>query len=488
MNDIAENGKNFSQKNKKIVITIVSAVLAVAIIALAVFFALRRPKDYDFSKIDLSDNVSLSLPNKTRSDFEEDYKKAFLENEIKDIFYPDAGGKIDFYLTSYIYENGEYKRYEEFCRDESGNPVKDYMIRESSDNLTFDTCLMYDIASNNSGIASLRKCVMNSSFGFEIEFPDDAENENVAGKKFKFVIVPIAYKAPVVLTVEVHNKLYDIFSECEYSKEKAEYGDAVFLSVIAREGSQVVYSNTSSVAILGNEHLFYGFDKLIDGMSAGVTATFNIEFKNDVFSEDQIFYDFNGKKIDFYITVNKICDTEKFISEKKGFSDVYALIENSRFEYYVSGMIANELLSSSKINSYPSGSYKWMEKLSSDFVEDIIKESRKYMEKLMGEKVSEESALRYAETNYLEYTEYIEKDELIKKITEDNLNYIIIINAAAKELSIDYSEDDYKNDALLYTENIKDLEDVYIGGKQYLRASFILNDIIEKLSSDALSK
>ena len=129
-----------------------------------------------------------------------------------------------------------------------------------------------------------------------------------------------------------------------------------------------------------------------------------------------------------------------------------------------------------------------MEKLSSDFVEDIIKESRKYMEKLMGEKVSEESALRYAETNYLEYTEYIEKDELIKKITEDNLNYIIIINAAAKELSIDYSEDDYKNDALLYTENIKDLEDVYIGGKQYLRASFILNDIIEKLSSNVLSK
>ena len=70
MNDIAENGKNFSNKNKKIVITIVSAVLAVAIIALAVFFALRRPKDYDFSKTDLSDNVSLSLPNKTRSDFE----------------------------------------------------------------------------------------------------------------------------------------------------------------------------------------------------------------------------------------------------------------------------------------------------------------------------------------------------------------------------------------------------------------------------------
>ena len=68
------------------------------------------------------------------------------------------------------------------------------------------------------------------------------------------------------------------------------------------------------------------------------------------------------------------------------------------------------------------------------------------------------------------------------------MNYIIIINAAAKELSIDYSEDDYKNDALLYTDNIKDLEDVYIGGKQYLRASFILNDIVEKLSSDALSK
>lgn len=488
MNDIAENGKKFSSKNKKIIIAAVSVLLAVAIIALAVFFALKRPKDYDFSKRDLSDNVSLSIPNKTRSDFEEDYRKAFLENEIKDAFYPESGGKLDFYLTSYVYEDGEYKRYEDFCRDEAGNPVRDYAIRESADNLTFDTCLMYNISSDKSGIASIRKCIMNASFGFEIEFPDDAENENVAGKKFKFVIVPVAYKSPVVLSVEVHNKLYGIFSECEYSKEKAGYGDAVFLSVIAREGAQVVYSNTSSVAILGDEHLFYGFDKLIVGMSTGGTAIFNVEFKGDVFEEDHIFYDFNGKKIDFYITVNKICDTEKFISEKKGFSDVYKLIGECCFEYYVSGKIADELLSSSKINSYPSGSYRWMEKLSSDFVDDIIKESRKYMEKLMGKKVTDEAALKYAETNYLEYTEYVEKDELIKTITEENLNYIMVINAAAKELSIDYSGDDYKKDALLYSENIKDLEDAYIGGKQYLRASFILNKVIDKLSSDALSK
>lgn len=488
MNEMTENGNTAKKGVKKAVIVTVAIVLAAVIIGISIFVALHTSGDYNFTGRDFSENISLYLPKASREELAERYEKKLAENDVgKDYFYPQSGASMDFYITSYIFDGEKYVRYEEFCHDSDSSAVKGYLISEKKENKIFDNCIMYAVLSSSDDVAAARKCRVGEAFGFTADIPEDSEYTDVAGKNMRFVIVPSAYRSPVVSEAEIYPYMYNFFADCKSDKDTAEYGDAVFFSIVAKSGEETIYSSTAAFAFLGDEHLFYGFDGRVVGTSVGSTASFNVTFKNDEFDENDALYGANGKSVDFYIGIYKVCNADKFVAENSDFSDFCALRSHYRFKCFIANELLTEIMDSSEIISYPSGAYRWMRNDVKDSLDKTVAECREYLGGLLGEKVSYETALKYAEKNYFGMEEYIGKKEFIDIITKENLDYLITIYATAAELGIEYGEDDYNRDILKYGDDVKQTESAYIGGKQYWYAYFLSEKITEKLCADVIA-
>ncbi|MGN1095684.1 MAG: hypothetical protein ACI4QR_04780, partial [Eubacteriales bacterium] len=468
-----KNGREFT----KAVCLILSAVFLLLSVSCA-----KTPKEYDFISADLSGNVSLYNKEITYEELLDAYKKEFEKNVFEENdFIPEKGGKIDFYLTAYLYGDEGYVRYEPFCRDTEGEPVKDYLLWSNSENSAFDNCLLYDISSSGENAYTSRIISLGSVFAFTVDIGVNNTNSDIAGKRMRFVVTPLKYNHPFANEADVSYYIDDFFADAKNEKDTVSYGDSVLIAVIAKKDGDVLVSESGRVIKVGEGDIFPWFDPYLIGISSGGTSNFSVSFEEGTFAEYDALYDANGGTVFFYVTVYKIFDGEKYISENSDFENLKTLKEHFRLRIFAENHLFYEVFNNSKITSYPKGTYKWMKAQAEVYVDDVLDYYSKYLEKLLGEKQTDDFVLKYTETNYFGFEEYIDKKSLIDSITKENLDYIIIINALADELGIEYSESDYIKDVLSYGDDISELEGSVLGGKQGLYADFLSSHIANKL-------
>ncbi len=466
--------KEMTSKKKTIIIC-TACVLLAAIAAAIIAVILIPPKGYDFADKDFREHVTLSLSDKDRAAYLADYEKEQRENGITSgTVTPVLGASIDFYVTAYLVEDGVQTRYEPFCREESA--VESYKLTGGFD---FDKCIMYNISSPEDDIAAPRKMMLGKSFSFTLAISEDIETGDIAGKTLRFVVIPISYSAPLVSGDALEAELEEFFEGVgvKDAAAKTDTGDPVLISVVTRVGESIVYSD-SMVIILGTEHFFYGFDERLTDITPGL-ATFSVTFGN-IFAEDDAFYAANGKTAEFFVTVSKVYNREEIREKTDSVSDVYELSEALRLYRFAKDKLRTEIKENSKVDSYPGGVYEKTEKYIRYVVDGAIDDARDYLKTFMSD-VTDELALKYAEENYFSQEEYLEKDEFIKMLTDDNARFMMIANAAQNEWGVGYSDEDYEADVATISSDTKAAESAFVGGKQYIRAYFILERALDNI-------
>ncbi|MBO5023118.1 MAG: hypothetical protein J6D11_02265 [Clostridia bacterium] len=446
--------------------------------------------DFDYAAEDLSSYVTLpDLGSYTREGVVAEYEKAIKEAETPDSYIIGGGSYFDFYVTAYIKNGEDFDKYEKFCHETYGFPVSGYRVLRDSKNADFDKCLMASVVSADEAAVQPRTLKNGKQFSFTLDIGADNTNADIAGKTLKFVITPVSYTAPLYDDAQLNvytRKYFDGVS----NKTTVEAGDGVFLSIIATANGAAIYTNTNAFLFVGENSIFPGFDEYLIGKKAG-GSNFSVTFSEDAFTSDNNLFLANGKKVDFYINITKICDT-KVLPENENFKTVWELKEYCALESFAKEYLYNAVFSAAKINSYPEDAYAVMEAEMRKQADDVMSSYRKYLEERLGD-VSEEYVFDYMQKEIFGEETYDDIEDLIRGVVTGQMDYIIINNVLADELGVEYSYDEYAKDvqALVsssadYEITVEEFESGMLGGKHYYYAYFLYDKIVEALADKVM--
>ncbi|MBO5006645.1 MAG: hypothetical protein J6C89_04295, partial [Clostridia bacterium] len=318
----------------------------------------------------------------------------------------------------------------------------------------------------------------------------DNENADIAGKTLKFVITPVGYTAPLYDDAELNvytRKYFDGVS----NKTTVEAGDGVFFSVVATADGAAIYTNTNAFLFVGDNSLFPGFDEYLIGKKVG-GSNFSVTFSNDAFTKGNGLFLANGKKVDFYINITKICDT-KTLPENDNFKTVWELKEYCALESFAKEYLYDAVFSDAKVNSYPEKGYAKMEEQMKEQLSGNLDYYREYLEERLGD-VSEEYVFAYMQKEIFGEEEYEDAEALIRGVATEQMDYIIKNNVLADMLGVEYSYEEYEKDikALVsssypdYDITVEEFESGMLGGKHYWYAYFLYDKIVEALADKVI--
>lgn len=452
----------------------------------------KQIPDFDYAAEDLSSYVTLFDESAyTREMIESEYKKAMMEKESKDSYIINAGSYFDFYVTAYVKNGDNFDRYEKFCYETYGSPVNDYRVLANAENADFDKCLMANVASSEDAAAEPRTITNKKAFSFTINVSADNANADIAGKTLRFVITPENYVAPLYDDASINVYTRELF-EAPSQKQEIEAGDAVFLSVIAMVDKSAFYTNTSAFFFMGDNSLFPGFDEWLIGKKIG-SYTYTATFSENAFTGDNAFSHANGKTAEFYINITKICETEDVLAAN-GFDTVLELKDYYSILSFAKMYLCEKAVEESTVNSYPEKAVAAMEAQMREQTDGVIAGYREYLEEYLGE-VSDEYVFSYMQKEVFGEELYKDAEDLISSVSRDQMDYIIISNAIADSLGIEYSVEEYRADMqemLNYSGNfestIEEAESGMLGRNHYYYAYFLTGKIADTLAEKIMQK
>ncbi len=438
--------------------------------------------DFDYAAEDLSSYVTLGDFNSyTRDMVEAEYKKVMEEEESADSYIVEGGSSLDFYVTTYVKNGDDFEKYEKLCYETYGSPVGSYRVLKDAANADFDKCLMANISSTAETAAEPRTITNGKAFSFTIDIDAECANADIAGKTLRFVIVPENYVAPLYDDAEVNVYTREYFNALS-TKQEIEVGDAVFFSVVATTGGAAIYTNTNAFFFVGDNSLFPGFDEWLIGKKAG-SYNFSLTFGENAFTDDSDLYLASGQKVDFYVNITKIC---AFAEED--FSTAWELKEHCRLSMFAKAYLYEKVIEDSKVNSYPEAAYALMDAQVRSQVDDMLEYYREYLGERLGN-VTEEYVFNFMQKEVLGEETFKNAEELITDVAKAQMDYIVLNNALADALGIEYSYDEYKADMQKMLESygdfestIEEVENGILGGKHYYYASFLAEKIADKLA------
>lgn len=437
----------------------------------------KQTPDFDYAAEDLSSYVTLGdLNSYTLDAIEAEYKKVMEEEESADSYIIESGSYFDFYVTAYVKNGDDFEKYEKLCRDTYGSPVSGYRVLKNAANASFDKCLMANVYSAAETAAEYRTLTNGKAFSFTLDVSADNENADIAGKTLRFVIIPEKYVAPLYDDTEANVYTREHFGAIS-SKNEIEAGDAVFISIVATTGGAAIYTNTNAFFFAGDNSLYPGFDEWLIGQKAG-GYNFSVTFSENAFTKDKDLYLANGQTVDFYVNITKICEVE---------GTAWELKEDCRLAMFAKAYLYEKAVEASTVDSYPEAAYELMDAEMRVQVEDMLEYYREYLTERLGE-ASEEYIFNYMQKEVLGEESFNNAEEFIADIVGAQMDYIILNNALADALGIEYSYEEYEADMKTmlesygdYESTIEETEKSVLGGKHYYYASFLTEKIAEKL-------
>lgn len=478
-------------KNIKINLKKILAVSLAAATLCAAGCGEKELPDFDYASDDLSSYVTLpDIGSYTREGVVAEYEKAIKEAEIPDSYIISGGSYFDFYVTAYIKNGEEFEKYEKLSYETYGSPISGYRVLQDGKNADFDKCLMASVISGEEAAVQPRTIKNGKQFSFTLDIGADNENADIAGKTLKFVITPVGYTAPLYDDAELNvytRKYFDGVS----NKTTVEAGDGVFFSVVATADGAAIYTNTNAFLFVGDNSLFPGFDEYLIGKKVG-GSNFSVTFSNDAFTKGNGLFLANGKKVDFYINITKICDT-KTLPENDNFKTVWELKEYCALESFAKEYLYDAVFSDAKVNSYPEKGYAKMEEQMKEQLSGNLDYYREYLEERLGD-VSEEYVFSYMQKEIFGEEEYEDAEALIRGVATEQMDYIIKNNVIADMLGVEYSYEEYEKDikALVsssypdYEITVEEFESGMLGGKHYWYAYFLYDKIVEALADKVI--
>ena len=478
--------KNIKTNFKKIACVGLSALMLLA------SGCKKQIPDFDYAAADLSSYVTLfDTSSYTREMLESEYKKAMAEKENGDSYIINAGSYFNFYVTAYVKNGDDFEKYEKFCHETYGSPVSDYRVTANAANADFDKCLMANVASAEDPAAEPRTITSGKAFSFTINASADNANADIAGKTLRFVITPESYVAPLYDDASVNVYTRELF-EAPSQKQEIESGDAVFLSIIAMVDKSAFYTNTSAFFFMGDNSLFPGFDEWLVGKKIG-SYTYTTTFGENAFTSDNAFYYANGKTVELYINITKICETEDVLSAND-FDTLLELKDYYSMLSFAKIYLCEKAVEGSTVNSYPEKAVAAMEAQMREQAEGVIADYREYLEEYLGE-VSDEYVFSYMQKEVFGEELYKDAEDLISSVSRDQMDYIIINNAIADSLGIEYSMEEYRADMqemLNYSGDfettIEEAESGMLGKHHYYYAYFLTGKIADTLAERIMQK
>lgn len=452
--------------------------------------------EYDFANADLSKYVSLPdmsiyTHENVMAEYANEKKKADEEKSDKYVLY--SGSSFDFYVTSYVKNGERFERYEPYCFETLGEGVKKYFVLQNASCADFDKCLTSNISNAQDVAESARTIENGKAFSFVIGISDSCSNKDIAGKEMRFVITPEDHSDVLIGDSSIMDLCKDYISKAT-EKKTAEWGDAVFISVVASSGSSTLYTNTDMLVFVGDNTIYPGFDEWLIGKSSG-SETFTVTFASDEFDKAHALYAANGKTVTFYTNITKICGTEDIFDNEDDIDSVWEMKEYFRLQVFAKNYIYNSIIEDIEVSYYPKKGYKYIKASVESIIEEYIEYYTEYLSKLVMD-ANEEYVLEYLQTNVFGSAEYDTKEELVEALTIETLEYIIINNAIADEIGIEYTTEEYEADfkqfilalgAYESSDDISEAESQAIGGRQYWYATLIVEKALDKLVGSALS-
>lgn len=478
--------KNIKEKMKNIgVFTLAALFLCTA--------GCGKNEEYDFASSDLSSYVTIpDLGVYTYETLLAEYEKARAESTdgTSESFVLQGGYSIDFYVTAYVKNGDSFERYEDFCYETFEEPVKDYFVLQNDMNSEFDKCLMANVSSAEEAAVSARTITNGKAFSFNIDIDSDCQNADIAGKTMRFVITPAAYKVPLFGDSDISSYCKEYFSDVS-DKAAVEKGDAVFLSIVATSGGSAIYTNTDVFLFVGENTFFPGFDEWLVGKALGAD-TLSVTFGEDAFAAGSSLYAANGKTVEFYTNITKICETDGNFEGGEHFDSVWSMKEYCRLRLFAMDYLYSTVAGSVQVNSYPDAGYKMIRNEVTQEIDSYMEYYTEYLTGLLGE-VTEEYVLQYAQKEAFGMEEYEPKDEFIETLTSSTIEYIIVNDALADSLGVEYTYEDYEADfkqMLLaagdYETEISEAEQTVVGGRHYWYAYCVSSKVANALSQSVL--
>lgn len=452
--------------------------------------------EYDFGSADLSKYVSLPdmsiyTHEKVMAEYESEKEKANKENSDKYVL--RGGSSFDFYVTSYVKNGEKFERYEPYCFETLGESVKQYFVLKNASHAAFDKCLMMNVSNAEDAAESARTIENGKAFSFVISVGNDCDNKDIAGKEMRFVITPEDHSEVIVSEGTIMDLCKEYIANAP-EKKTAEWGDAVYISVVASSGNSTIYTDTEMLVFVGENTLYPGFDEWLVGKSTG-SETFTETFASNAFGENDALYAANGKTVTFYTNITKICETDGIFDGTNGIDSVWSMKEHCRLQIFAKNYIYNSIISEAKLLSYPKNGYKYLKASVETRIDEYIEYYTEYLSKLVTD-ADEKYVLEYFQKDVFGSAKYDTKEKLVEALTLESLEYIIINNAVADSLGIEYTAEEYEADikkALLASgayeagEDISKAEEQTIGGRQYWYATFVVEKALDTLTNAALA-
>ncbi len=477
-------------KNIKINLKKILAVSLAAATLCAAGCGEKELPDFDYASEDLSSYVTLpDIGSYTRESVVAEYEKAIKDAENADSYIISGGSYFDFYVTAYIKNGDDFEKYEKFSYETLGSPVSGYRVLRDSKNADFDKCLMASVVSTDEAAMQPRTLRNGKQFSFTMDISADNANADIAGKTLKFVITPTGYTAPLYDDAEVNVYTREYFSELS-SKKTVEKGDAVFFSVVATTDDGAIYTNTNAFFFVGDNSLFPGFDEYFIGKNAG-GYNLSVTFSADAFTKEHPLYLANGETVTFYLNITKICGTD-IDFENENFDTVWEMKEYCSLINFARAYLYETVGEGVKVNSYPEAGYAMVEAQMKEQVNGNLDYYREYLEERLGD-VSEEYVFNYMQKEIFGEQTYDSVDALIEDVVKSQIDYIIVNNALADMLGIEYSYEEYKTDMqeMLtssgdYESTVEGMEKNMLGGKHYWYAALLSGKIAKVLADNIM--
>ncbi len=413
--------------------------------------------------------------------FYDDYKTALADQTTND--YVSSGYSLDFEVTAEIANgDGSYSAYAAWTHNTASDYVKGYDVYRHAANAAFDKALVYKLEDASKTTNTPRLIRVGEAFSFTMPIAESYENADVAGKTVKFTvnakrIVPAVYSDSYI--VEDLQDFYDTYAE---TKTVIAMGDSVQIDFTGKIDGATFNGGIGQdfVFVVGEGGFVEGFESQLVGHKKGekfdITVTFPADYHNAELA---------GKEAVFSIKVDDVANDNAIISENTPFADLWELKEFYRAMSYIEYAIVDYVAANSTLVALP---------------EELLEDFKDIYENYVKREITE-AVVAYAEKGE-SYTKAEMKEKLypngsdktyIEEMAKDAAYNYILVHLLAKELELEYTDDQYKKDvetiAKEYTAyygetyTAKDVEKMM--GEEVLRLSFmdalIAGDLFERV-------
>jgi hypothetical protein len=431
-------------KNKKLLIAVISIVLAAAIAVPIIIIAVtsgERPINF-LMKNDLSEYVEVTVPEtlnygELRETIVAGYdlfRVGITEAYFGTSVYVEEGATMDFTLSAELItkkENGT-KEYTAIELPEEYAKIEGYRPYSKAENLFFDKVLAQVGEKDENGIDFMER---DTPSKFAMDIPDEERFGEYAGTQIRFTITVTDYVARYVYLYNNNDNSIGIVGDwyCKIAMEKAQST----AGAVIEEGDVIVYDVIDTHKDgTKNEYLDY-----IMEVTSEYVSYFKGRKQGDRFTETV-----QDITEEFYIKeVYKSADIEAGLAEL-GYASEFAMKEELRiwcYCVYSDGLMAI-ITKQTELNVYPEKLMSTYTKLEEQTWEVDFRSSALSMAQTWGDEVAFQA---YSITGYETMADYL--DDMLADHVEMLVRELVISYSIAKEFGV--MEDLYER----YDDSIK---------------------------------